>query len=323
MEVIYREEYDRWIKGDRHIRPILRRIIRGVRSQRSGMQSVVRNFLIGLNQRRVNYSYNRPFFTIGKSRKVISFGLGINGVKGLSRLNPVIAAIGFPYPVELPELCHEYNIKKYLQHSNWTLDLARSAGLYDNDIFEIWPAGIDTDEWRPLATAGGKKIDVLIYNKIHWDKPDMEKSLVQPIRDFLGLNHHSFAEVAYGSYSREDFKKQLSLAKVMIFLSAHESQGLAYQECMSSDVPVIAWDPGFWLDPVRYKYNRPVVPATSVPYFDERCGVKFQDFKEFVAKFQTFFENVLLSRFSPRDFVLENLSLTKSTDRMLEIYNSI
>ncbi len=323
MDVIYREEFDRWVKGDRYIRPLIRKILRRPNSQLSGMQTVVRNFLIGLSQRKIDYSYNRPFFTIGKSKTIISFGLGINGVKGLNRFTPVIAAIGFPYPVDLPDLCHDYNIKKYLQHSNWILDLVRSANVYDQEIFGIWPAGIDTAEWRPVEKTKKKEIDVLIYNKAYWDTAKTNKELVQPIRDFLHRNNYSFSEIIYGEYLIADYKRQLRHAKAMIFLSAHESQGLAYQECLSSNVPVIAWDQGYWLDPERYKYNRPTVRATSVPYFDERCGVKFTDINDFVTKFQPFFEDCLMNKFNPRDFVLENLSIEKSTDQMLKIYESI
>ena len=37
----------------------------------------------------------------------------------------------------------------------------------------------------------------------------------------------------------------------MIFLVEHETQGIAYQEAMACDVPILAWDQGNWLDPKR------------------------------------------------------------------------
>jgi glycosyltransferase involved in cell wall biosynthesis len=203
------------------------------------------------------------------------------------------------------------------------LDFAKSAEIYDNEIFELWPAGIDTTDWKPIKHGSQKDIDVLIYNKIYWDRDNTNRQLLQPIRDFLNSNNYSFSEIAYGNYSKEDYQKKLRHAKVMIFLSAHESQGLAYQECLASNVPVIAWDQGYWLDPTRFKYNRPFVPATSVPFFDERCGATFSDLDEFICKFESFFENSLSGQFNPREFVLEHLSIEKSTDRMLDIYNSV
>jgi glycosyltransferase involved in cell wall biosynthesis len=323
MNVIYREESDRWLKGDRYVRPAIRKLLGRKSGHSSGMQTVVRNFLMGLSQKGITYSYNRPFFALGNSKKVISFGLGINGVKGLNRSNPVIAAIGFPYPEELPHLCKEYNIKKYLQHSSWVLEFVKSSNVYDSEIFEVWPAGIDTFEWKPVGNAAKKPIDVLIYNKLYWDEGAGERELTEPIRNFLHDNNYSFSEIVYGKYSKEGYHDKLSQAKAMLFLSAHESQGLAYQECLSSGVPVIALDQGYWLDPIRFKYNKPFVRATSVPFFDERCGVTFSNVSEFPQTFRLFFEDCLSGKFDPREFILENLSIEKSTERMLDIYNSV
>ena len=323
MDVIYKEEVDRWVRGDKYVRPFIRRMLRRGGRESSGMQLVVRNFLTGLSRRGIDYTYNSPWVALGKSKPIISFGLGINGVKGVRRSTPLIAAIGFPYPSELPELHDEYNLQKFLQHSSWVLNLVKGAEIYDPRVFDIWPAGIDTDDWAPAEHAGAKDIDVLIYDKIHWDRQSTIDALLNPLRSFLDSKRCSFCEIRYGNYTKVDFKRQLGRAKAMIFVSAHESQGLAYQECLSSGIPVMAWDPGYWLDPIRYKYKRPVVPATSVPYFDQRCGVTFADIDEFVAKFPPFFDDCSAGAFNPREFVLETLSIEKSTSRMLEIYNSI
>lgn len=323
MEVIYREEFDRWLKGDRYIRPAIRRLLRGKRIRFSGMQRVVKNFLIGLDRKGISYNYNRSSFLIPKSKKVISFGLGVNGVDGFDKGNPIIAAIGFPYPGEFPDLCEKYNVKKFLQHSQWVLDFVKSARCYDDQVFDLWPAGIDTEEWRPMTDSSKKEADVLIYNKICWDKEDRNKDLLQPIREFIASRNLSSSEIIYGHYSTEEYHNKLAQAKVMIFISAHESQGLAYQECLSCNIPVMAWEPGYWLDPIRLDYHKSAIPATSVPFFDKRCGVTFADYEAFEKRFDLFYEDAMAGKFSPREFVLENLSIEKSTESMLEIYNSI
>lgn len=323
ISVIYREENDRWIRGDRHVRPLLRRLIRGAPERQSGMQKVVANFLHGLNLLGVDYEFNRSLLRARTSTKIISFGLGMPGLEGVDMNVPVIAAVGYPYPQELPELCEHHNIRKFLQHSNWVLNLAKSANIYRDDIFDLWNAGIDTDEWRPFANAAARDTDVLIYNKIHWDKEQTNANLVQPIRDFLTSEKRSFAEINYGTYSAEEYKSKLNRAKAMVFLSAHESQGIAYQECLASGVPVLAWDQGFWLDPIRFAYGRPIVQATSVPFFDDRCGDTFIDAGEFRRKFGGFFDRARRGEFSPRDYVLENLSIEDSTHRMMGFYNAI
>lgn len=323
IDVIYRQEQDRWIKGDRFVRPVIRRLLRGKKTQFSGMETVVFNFLKGLQHRGVSYSFNKPSFLRKTSNKVISFGLGRNGVAGINRSTPLIAAIGFLYPTEFPELCASYNVKKFLVHSQWALEFLKGANIYNERIFDLWPAGIDTDEWVCENTLGNKMTDVLIYNKIHWDKQEREQDLVTPLRNYLSSKGFSYSEIRYGQYTTDEYKKILSHSKVMIFIAEHESQGLACQECMSCNVPVIAWDQGYFLDPIRYSYNRPVVPATSVPYFDERCGMKFKNFEEFEKLFPLFWDAVLSNQFSPREYILENLTLEKSAKKMLTFYDSI
>lgn len=323
MDVIYKQEFNRWVKGDKYIRPIVRKILGTSPPYKSGMQRVVANFLLGLNNSKIPHSFNRFTSLIGKSDKVISFGLGLEGLKGLKKETPVIAAIGFPYPTEVPELFKNYNVKKYLQHSNWTLDLAKSSGMYEDNIFGLWPAGINTEQWTSEIKLNEKKTDVLIYNKIYWETEKTNEEILIPIKKFLEENGYSYSEIKYGKYNEEEYLDKLKQSKAMIFLSAHESQGLAYQECLSCNVPVIAWDQGYWLDPVRFKYNKPIVKATSVPYFDERCGMKFKDLNEFISIFGEFFESTLLNQYAPREYILENLSIEKSTEKMLNIYNSI
>jgi hypothetical protein len=107
----------------------------------------------------------------------------------------------------------------------------------------------------------------------------------------------------------------------MIFLCEHESQGLAYQECLSSGVPVLAWDQGWCLDPNRFKWGQPNIAATSVPYFDSRCGERFVGREDFDEKLSLFLERIESSAYNPRAFVLENLTLKASAARFLSFFS--
>src|SRR5216683_2141799 len=95
----------------------------------------------------------------------------------------------------------------------------------------------------------------------------------------------------------------------MIFLCEHETQGLAYQEALSSGVPVLAWDRGGdWRDPSYFPRVR-FGPVSSVPYWDERCGERFESEVDFRDRLDLFFEKLRSSQYRPRDFILENLTL--------------
>ena len=106
----------------------------------------------------------------------------------------------------------------------------------------------------------------------------------------------------------------------MIFLCEHESQGLAYQECLSSGVPILAWDQGYCLDPNRFVWGQPNIAATSVPYFDDRCGERFEGLKDLDEKISMFMGKIGASAYSPRDFVMENLTLTRSAAQFLSFF---
>src|SRR5262249_41016691 len=131
------------------------------------------------------------------------------------------------------------------------------------------------------------------------------------------------AHISYGHYTPQDYIALLRNSKSMLYLSCHESQGFAYQECLACNVPVIAWNQGFWLDIERFTYGREFVPASSVPFFDHRCGEQFSDFKAFVQMFDNFYLKACRGSFQPRDFVLQNLTIENSTRRMMNIYDSI
>jgi len=159
----------------------------------------------------------------------------------------------------------------------------------------------------------------LIYDKLLWDREALVPLLLDPIRQELQRRDLSYRELRYGEYDEATYKAALQSCSSMIFLSAHESQGLAYQECLASGVPVLAWDPGWYGDPNRLAWGQPEVPATSVPYFDERCGLRFSDATEFSDKLTEFLDLGQSGAFAPRDYVLAQLSLERCSAHFVEI----
>jgi hypothetical protein len=109
----------------------------------------------------------------------------------------------------------------------------------------------------------------------------------------------------------------------MIFLVEHETQGFAYLQALSSGVPILAWERGgVWMDPAYYPNKVKFGPVTSIPYWDERCGKRFQDASDFSTKWTEFWSDVLAQKFKPRDYVLENLSLEGCARRYVGLANS-
>src|SRR5713226_10393407 len=99
----------------------------------------------------------------------------------------------------------------------------------------------------------------------------------------------SVETLRYGAYREEEFHKLLARSRVMVFLCEHETQGIAYQQALSCNVPILAWDRrGYWQDPSYFPHRVKFQPVTSVPYWDGRCGTTFGSIEEFAAAWPDF-----------------------------------
>ena len=81
-------------------------------------------------------------------------------------------------------------------------------------------------------------------------------------------------------------------------------------------VPIIAWDIKEWLDQGEtYK-----VPATSIPYWDERCGEVFFSKDELEETFSKFYATI--NEYDPKSFIRDNLSFSKTVEQLMEIFDA-
>jgi glycosyltransferase involved in cell wall biosynthesis len=312
-------EKDRFIFGDRWIRPLIRRLIRGKKI--GGIEKVFLNLKKSFDILNISYEVNIPFKKIQKEDRIIILGRDKFALHGYNKPNKIIAGIGLmTHPSEWPNLFNEYPIAKYLQHSEWTNNVY--IPYYGRINCALWPAGIETEKWKPNQEIN-KEIDFLVYNKINWEKEKNNTELRNPILKLLSEKGLSYVEIVYGNYKSEDYRMLLAQSKAMIFLSEHESQGFACNEAMSMDIPILAWDQGFCQDPNRFKWGQPNLKTSSVPFFNDDCGLTFKNFKEFKTQLDLFLVKKNKNQFKPRAFVLANLSLEKSGERMLQIIKEV
>jgi hypothetical protein len=308
IQIIYKypPETDRWLPGDRWVRPIVRRLVRGPRVP-SGIDKVFLNLTAGLRELGVPFRVNSRWRDIRPDDHVGVLGRGRAGLAGYDLPNPIVAGVALmTHPSEWPTLCEDYPVARYVQHCEWAIDLYRP--YYGAGRCAIWPVGIDTAAWSP-APASAKITDFLLYDKVRWEHDRYDRELITPVRASLRDAGCTFEEIRYGSYRPEDYAAALRRCRALLFLCEHESQGIAYQEAMSAGLPVLAWDPGEWLDPARFAWGTPHVPATSVPYFDARCGELFRDFAALSRTLPLFLERLRSGAYAPRDYLLENLTL--------------
>lgn len=231
--------------------------------------------------------------------------------------NPRIFGPGdFGQPPQSAQVAADPRMKLLIQPSLWYADYFRP---YCGDKLLVWFAGIDTGLWRPTPK-DKKQTDFLVYDKIRWRRDQLVPLVLERTTRALEERGCSFEIVRYGRHHRSEFSAALRRASAMIFLCEHETQGLAYQEALACDVPVLAWDEGELVDPVERALAPPDLKVSTVPYFDDRCGRRFT-----LANFEReldLFRQAMPS-FTPRAYVEENLSQAVSASLYLRAYASL
>mgnify|MGYP001792876627 CR=1 FL=1 len=313
-------ERDKLFRHDRYlqrvVRPMLAKV--GVTGRVSGFQMwfrllahalTLRGETVIINDRSLARRHpDWPVGLVGYPHLLDDWNLPNPAVLGPAMLN---------HPAEDPDLMTDPRFRHYLVTCSWMHDLFRPAF---GEGVESWFAGIDVDLW-PSPPDRERSIDVLIYDKIRWNRdtltPVLLDAAVQKVRS-AGL---SFRIVTYGAYDHGEYQQLLARARSMIFLCEHETQGMAYQEAMASGVPILAWDNGTWLDPDADHFSDEPIPASSVPHFSDECGERFRTPDDLDEAFDRFWER--RADYRPREFVRDHLSVSQSADRYMALYQAL
>jgi len=201
----------------------------------------------------------------------------------------------------------------YVQPCQWALDLWKMLG-FERATLKIWPVGIDTDSFYPQKSSQKK---VTIYHK----KRSKEELYV--IENVLKKMNISYQKINFGNYDEESYRNILQNTSFMIWHGCHESQGIALQECLSSDIPVLVYDVRTLFEETGKAYYWPKqlnrFKVTAAPYFNSTCGLIINDLEQLKQSIEYMFDN--LNKFSPREFILENLSLEKQAKDLIALYD--
>jgi glycosyltransferase involved in cell wall biosynthesis len=293
-------------------------MVRG-KQRPGGVMMVAINLMKGLDRLGVAYRFN-DFNYIKKHPAEIACIIGKPQLLFERKWkNPVIFGAGiYSHPIESPDLLKQFPVvKRVLVPGEWMRQMFEP--YYGSKVIS-WPTGIDTDRWSPRDAA--KEFDFLIYDKVRWDYEKYDRQLIQPMAEALKSNNLSCQYIKYGNYHHGELMAKLETSKAVIFLCEHETQGLAYQQILATNTPVFAWDrESYWVDPYYYPHKVQFTPTSSVPYWDERCGLKFKDLSDFKEKLSIFQKQ--LSDFKPREYILENLTLELCAQKYLDIYRQV
>jgi len=209
----------------------------------------------------------------------------------------------FVLPTDNPNLCKMFD--NFVVPTQWVKNLYEGFDLMKGKNIHVWPVGIDTEEWKPVPREDSE-LDCVVYHK---NRSEQDLAIVEAICKKFKLNYKVFK---YGSYEEHELKGAAEQARFAILVTGTESQGIAYMQILSTDTPCYVFNSPTW----KSEDGSIVVPASSVSYWDDRCGYKSEtvDLKHF----EEFMTKVSEGQFNPRDYILENHTLEKSAQ---EYYN--
>lgn len=233
------------------------------------------------------------------------------------KLNAVVGPNIYILPRNIPS---ELDLSRfvYIHPSPWVVNMWKKSG-FDRCYLDYWPTGIDTKKFasRPKPKEG----TLLIYFK---QRHQEELEFVKKILDKNKIGYKIFF---YGSYEENDYIEVLKDTKYIVWLGRQESQGLALEEALSMNVPILVWDVlniGHWVPNKKELdiFNEDELAeedTTSAYYFDDRCGIKTKKSEEIADNIKLMEEN--WQNFEPRKYILENLSLEKQARDFIELFN--
>lgn len=270
-----------------------------LRSKYGGHPAVTRSVVEGLQKIGVRVTYNpRTLSAVGEVVFVPSGFDALWQAIQMKRSGYIRRLLAGPNLVEFPsdrrDLITATEIDVYIVTDSLTQD------LYVTDCPELsgrcqpWPAGVDTDYWKPAFNRVDRH-KTLIYDK-QVSEPVDPKIIAKMLERF----GYQVEIIQYGCYPHGQYLQALQHATLMVGFSKSESQGIAWAEAWSADVPTIILRNDVITR--RHKTYR----SSTAPYLSSQTGMFFNDLLDFEAVFNYWKMNQ--DNFNPRQWVVDNLS---------------
>lgn len=256
---------------------------------RCGPYKVCQNLVMGLERVGVEVRLNSPGDLIG----CIHDFPGIMKLPASTLLGPNI----FNRPRDRSDIMKRFC--NFLVPSNWVRDMYR-RDVGDSKKIVVWPVGIDVDTF---TIEKNSSLDCLLYVK---NRSDAD---VRSVRDMLDTAKQSYLKMTYGQYNEGQHLSALRRCRYCVLLTNTESQGIGYLETLASGTPCFVLNMDHYLDN----------PASSVPYFDDQCGLisKIKDDGSHHHDFGVFLAS--LSRYDPKSYILQNHTLELAASTYMQL----
>jgi hypothetical protein len=199
--------------------------------------------------------------------------------------------------------------------SEWVGNIWKNHRLCEKINICYLPFGVDAKLFNEIKPYKDRH-NIMVYSK-HRSQGDLNI-----IINLLNSKGFEFKIFDYDQrYSELEYINYLHESKYAIIIDAHESQGFAIQEAMSCNVPLLVWSVKSMNQEAGQNY--PDYFATSIPYWDEKCGEVFYELKDMESTFELFLSKLELELYNPREYILENLSIEVCEKKMMNLIKDI
>ncbi|MCL4338843.1 hypothetical protein M1271_04080 [Patescibacteria group bacterium] len=281
----------------------------------TGPYKVFLNTCKGFGQIGQPYTVNHNIYSC--ERNWIHDSVGGFMEMAVSGLPGVVGPNIFILPDDIPKYRPKLKNCIYVHPSVWPIRLWERLG-FDECKLEIWSAGIDIDYFIPEKKEKSKQ--VMVYFK------EREAKLLDKVLEVLSSEKIEPAVINYGNYKEDYYLDTLQNSIFGIWLGRHESQGIAMLEALSAGLPLLVIDVNSLFEVsaenhYRFPPGLKNFRVTSAPYFSDRCGIIIKDIGRLEGTVRQMTENY--KKYNPRQYILENLSLRKSAQRIVGLFDKL
>jgi glycosyltransferase involved in cell wall biosynthesis len=181
--------------------------------------------------------------------------------------------------------------------------------ICNNLKIKVLPFGVETEKFTEIKPINERN-KVFIYYK---NRAPQDLEFIKYFLNNKNIEYTVFSY--YDRYNEDDYLNYLHDSIYGIWVDAHESQGFALEEALSCNVPLFVWNVKSMNQEYNSTYND--IPATTIPYWDERCGEFFYNNNDIEEKFNLFLSRI--NTYKPREYVLENLSMEECEKKLIKL----
>lgn len=142
-----------------------------------------------------------------------------------------------------------------------------------------------------------------------------ENSELEQVLEFLETKRIKYDLLQYGNYLNSKLKKLSKKNKFGVVIGSTESQGFAIQEMLLSNLPLIIWDKNIG------NFEEYQINGTTVPYWNDLCGIKVDSIDALINSFEFFINN--LNKYKPVSLISEQLTFDKFRENLICAFDEI